>query len=259
MAENDFPKSDGEILYGSEANYQTGNMVTAEAGQTIAAGEICYVHLTDGKVYVSDTGTADEIRANGIAQSAASSGADVTLQTSGVWITTGLTDKEDYYLGAAGALSTTKSGVRIGTANGTTELYIKIVQDDGDTLGTIKAWHKDMTGMIANPLTAFWVECNGQTLSDTESSFNTQTIPDLNTGNVEENYSYFLRGHSASGLTETSQNKAHTHDFAYSAGSTGSTAPETADPDSGNLTTASSGGTEARPMAFTVVWIMKIK
>ena len=257
--ENEFPKTDGDVLYGSEANYQTGNMVTVEAGENITAGEICYIHLTDGKAYVSDTATVGDIRANGIAIETVLLGADVILQISGMWFTTGLTDKQDYYLGASGALSTTLSGVRIGTANGTTELYINIIQDDRDAIGTIKAYHKNMTGLPANNFTAFWVECEGQVLSDTESPLDTQTIPDLNTGAVEENYSYFLRGHSTSGLTETSQNKAHTHTI-NSSGSSGSP-PEVSSGaiSSSTVTTNSSGGAEARPMAFTVVWIMKIK
>jgi hypothetical protein len=216
--ENAFPKVDGDVAYGSEYNFQSGNMVTVEAGENIATGNICYIHLTDGKAYVSDTGTAADIRANGIAIAGVSSGADVTLQTSGVWITTGLSDKVDYYLGAAGALSATVHAVRIGTANGTTQLYINILQDDRDLPGTIKAWHKSLTG-APSTYSAFWHECDGTALTggsaDAESPFNGQTLPDLNVT------SRFIYGDAISGTT--GGNSDHTHGFSatHNAGSGG--------------------------------------
>ena len=97
---------------------------TAEAGEAIATGKACYIKESDGKAYLSDSTTAPYF--TGIAYASADAAADVTLVTKGKFITTGLTDKEIYYLGASGALSTTASNIRIGSADGTTDLYIAI-------------------------------------------------------------------------------------------------------------------------------------
>lgn len=170
---------------------------TVEAGETISLGNVCYINKTDGKAYISTTATANKIRADGIAIAGVSSGADVTLITRGKWVTSGLTDKEDYYLGAAGAISTTRSGVKIGVADGTTALYINIIQDDQAIIGSIKPYVKSFTGIPSNNMTAFWVECDGSVLSDSESPLNGQTLPNLNGLNQ------FIRGNSTSGGTGT--------------------------------------------------------
>jgi len=95
---------------------------TAEAGEAIAVGKACYIKESDGKAYISDSTTAPYF--TGIAYAGVDSGDDVTLVTKGKFVTTSLTDKEFYYLGSAGAISTTESVIRIGSANGTTDLYI---------------------------------------------------------------------------------------------------------------------------------------
>jgi len=104
-----------------------------------------------------------------------------------------------------------------------------------------------------------WVECNGQVISDSTSIYDGQTIPNLNSGSIEDTYSFFLRGHTSSGQTETSQNKAHTHtiDNGVHAGGGAVYGRGIATPD-GNSTN-SDGGDEARPMSYTVVWIMRIQ
>ena len=317
----------GEII---EADDILGCMrTTVEAGENLTAGNAAYIKLDDGKAYVSDNTTADDVRANGIVISTVTSGSDATLITKGKYVTSSLTDKEVYYLGADGALTTEYGSVRLGVANGTTDLYIDIVQDDRDTIGTIKAWNKTYydvdsgttTSTTANKLvetgqnfettisvgdlvhnttddtfayvtaidsdttlsissdimasgetyviyfspriSAFWRECDGSAISDTESPLNGQgNMPDLNSADVEENYSYFLRGHTSSGETETSQNKAHIHTVGIlDTHSTSGGHDYAQGLDSGNNTMGSgtSGGTEARTMAYTVVWIMKIK
>ena len=62
-------------------------------------------------------------------------------------------------------------------------------------VGAVLSWLKDYTNTPA--LSGDFVECNGQTLSDADSVFNGQVIPDLN-GDAR-----FLYGHSASGSTKT--------------------------------------------------------
>lgn len=192
--------ADGEVI---EPNDILGCMrTTIEAGEDISLGEVCYIKLDDGKAYVSDNGTQNDYRVNGIAIAGVSSGADVTLITKGKIVTTGLTDKEVYYLGAqddaVGGLlgvTTTQTSIKIGVADGTTELYIDIVQDDRDAVGTIKAIHLDLSGVPE--LTAFWQLCDGTTISDAESPINGETVRDLNANNE------FLRGADTSGGTGT--------------------------------------------------------
>ncbi len=249
-AENVWPKVPGDTWFSSDAN-NSGGIITVEAGENITAGNVVYVHLTLGTAFVSDTGTADDIRATGIAQNTALSGNDVTIMTSGVFVTTGLTDKEDVYLGAAGALSTTRSGVRIGTALSTTELFIDIRQDDRDTIGIIKAWDKDFTGIPSNELSAFWVECDGSVLSDTESPLDGQTLPDLQFSDTSNNIqNRFLRGAPSSGGTGGSTVHGHTLTQVGNVIEGGTGVQDT------NLNTTQ---TDTRPPFYNVVWIMKIK
>jgi len=171
--------ADGNVI---NANDILGCMrTTIEAGEAIAVGKICYINLSDGKAYISDKDTQADYRADGIAYAGVSSGADVTLVTRGLWVTTGLTDKEVYYLGTTGALTTTQTAIKVGVANGTTELFIDIVQDDRDAVGTIKGVNLNLTGVPS--LTAFWQLCDGTIISDAESPLNGQTIVDLNGNN----------------------------------------------------------------------------
>ena len=127
-------------------------------------------------------------------------------------------------------------------------------------IGVVVAWLKDYTNTPSLPDN--WVECNGQTLSDTDSVFDGQTIPNLN-GAVDSGLKgRFLRGHTESGLTESSQNLSHTHSllarstWEVSAGSRVSTGnTHSASP----ITSGSDGDTESRPHNYSVVWIMRVK
>ena len=204
--EHEWPKVDGDIDYASEGNSEVGNVVTVEAGETITAGEVVYIHKTDGKAYVSDASTQLHYRADGIAYGAAASGVDVTIRTRGVYYeAAAFADKADYYLGTEGVtngISTTISGVRLGTALNANELYVDIIQDDRDVVGTIKAWLPDHSGMpaaISANLTAFWKACDGTTISDSESPLNdggAGEAPNLN-GNSDSTRK-FLRGATTS-------------------------------------------------------------
>lgn len=68
-------------------------------------------------------------------------------------------------------------------------------------IGAIVAWNKHIKGVDA-PLTlpAGWVECNGQTLVDSESPLNGLVVPDLN--GVEDAPGRFLRGGIVSGTLQ---------------------------------------------------------
>ena len=92
-----------------------------------------------------------------------------------------------------------------------------IADSDGDILhfyhlvpiGSVVAWLKDFTNTPALP--EGWVECDGSAISDAASPYNGQNAPDLNSSIGDSNKGRFLRGHSASGQTEISQNLAHGH------------------------------------------------
>lgn len=194
-----WPKSNGDVLYALDANDLAGQTVEKTTGENVTAGNVVYINQNDGKVYVSGTGTADDIRADGIALTTATSGNSTQVAFGGVYVTTGLTANDTYYLGSAGAISTTRSGVQVGISISTTRLLIRILQDDKDVPGTIKAWHKSLTGMPSNMLTAFWKECDGAAISDAESPFDGQSLPNLN--GTTDATRIFIRGSTTSSNT----------------------------------------------------------
>jgi hypothetical protein len=59
-------------------------------------------------------------------------------------------------------------------------------------VGAVLPWFKDIPGVPALP--SYFVECNGQVLSDPESPLDGQTMPDINTGAQR-----FIRGGVSSG------------------------------------------------------------
>ena len=119
-------------------------------------------------------------------------------------------------------------------------------------VGCVMAWLKNYSNTPALPIG--WVECNGQTLSDTDSVYNTQVIPDLNGGNR------FLRGNATSGGTGGSE--THTHGFTSSTintdGGVGVCSGNICSP-SGEQAHGTTGAGESKPPYYEVVWIMRVK
>lgn len=209
-AEGTYPKVDGDIYYASEGNGAV-RIINVLAGENVSAGNAVYINLSDGKAYVSDTGTAGDIRFTGFAIETISSGNAVNVQTGGIFSgLSSLTARARYYISTTGAISATQNNVMVGIATSTTALMIlpknKFTMDV--PLGTVLSWLKSLTGCPA--LSANFVECNGQTLSDAESLFNGQVIPNLN-GNIN-----VLKGASTSGGT-SSENYLPSHTHAHSA------------------------------------------
>ena len=68
-------------------------------------------------------------------------------------------------------------------------------------IGTVIPWAKSISGTPA--LSSYWAECNGQTITDTDSPFNGQALPDLNGSNS------FLRGGTTSGGTGGATTHVH--------------------------------------------------
>lgn len=131
-------------------------------------------------------------------------------------------------------------------------------------IGVGLPWFKSLTG-TPQTLPSNFVECNGQTISDVNSVYNGQVIPNLNGSN------YFLRGNSTSGGTggeaahtlTIAEMPAHTHDYTTPgsnvfklAGASESSGLPSVD------TVGSTGGGgshENRPPFYNVVWIVRIK
>lgn len=126
-------------------------------------------------------------------------------------------------------------------------------------LGSIIAWADYITGVPA--LTGGWVQCDGQTLSDADSPYNGQVIPNINGNN------YFLRGNSTSGSTGGASTHTHANLVVNSSALTDHT---TAGPETGGSTTLSkdhyhsitvSFATSSSniPKSIKLKWIMRIK
>ena len=148
----------------------------------------------------------------------------------------------------------------------------------GDTLplGTIMAWHKDLSG--TPPLPIGWAECNGQIVNDPASPYNGQALPDLN--NAKESWNTngsFLRGGNTSGEFQDDQFQGHWHNLHdYYDGTSGreywhqnnnqgngdriiNPYIRVKDPIADGTNGTPRTGTETRPVNMSVVWIIKIR
>jgi len=149
-------------------------------------------------------------------------------------------------------------------------------------IGSIMAWHKSFTNTPALP--SNWVECNGQTLSDTSSLYNDKVIPnlngaaagaDLNSGdNLGKTGDVFLRGDETSGTTQFDNIQGHKHalsgfypytnggstySFNVGASSAGQTSIGVDTPITDGINGTPRTGSLTRPRNMSVVWIMRIK
>lgn len=124
-------------------------------------------------------------------------------------------------------------------------------------IGSIIAWNKTLAG--TPPLIPSFVECNGQVLADGESPLDGQTIPDLNSA-IGANKGRFLRGDTSSGTEQATQNKSHRHSAtACDWGNQDGTWGQGNGSFCATSYTSYDGGDEARPPAYTIVWIIRIK
>jgi len=133
-------------------------------------------------------------------------------------------------------------------------LNVFAIKDDGVTkeqiltdadfiapIGSIFPWLKTYTNTPALP--SGWVECDGATLSDADSVYDGQTIPNLNANK-------FFRGASASGGTGGSE--THTHSLNTIANSMHGGNDE-------HMLQNTTGSVSTLPTYYEVVWIMRVK
>ena len=138
--------------------------------------------------------------------------------------------------------------------------------------GTIVAWHKHMPSATPVLLPAGWLECNGQTINDTESPYHNLVVPDLN-GQWKSHHSkgLFLRGGSISGERQDDALQIHQHTlnngtnvhrwvnlFNGNFGGVVGAADRNFNLSVGNPKNARTDS-ETRPANFSVVWIIKVK
>ena len=145
-------------------------------------------------------------------------------------------------------------------------------------IGSIFAWLKSYTNTPAT-LPTGWVECDGATLSDADSVYNGQVIPDLNGDNR------FLRGSNSSGATGGSETHQHITNLA-NVGNLGlntigtildtpygitnialsgedvseiKVASTESNSRTGNFQADNTSSTSTLPTYYEIVWIMRIK
>lgn len=107
-------------------------------------------------------------------------------------------------------------------------------------IGAILSWAKSLTSVPTLP--AGFLECNGQTVSNTSSLLNGVVLPDLNSANNR-----FLRGNTTSGGSGGSS--THTHSL-----SSNNSAAAGTDVGYSSPTLA----TSTLPPYYDVVWVIRI-
>lgn len=134
-------------------------------------------------------------------------------------------------------------------------------------IGSVVSWLKSFTN-TPQTLPTGWVECDGAVLSDADSVYNGQTLPDLNGDNS------FLRGSSTSGSTGGTETHQHETPFSGQSGffrwdqsgavfGTGGNVSTdrhiVAGASSVNLASHLVSSENTLPTYYEVVWIMRIK
>ena len=168
------------------------------------------------------------------------------------------------------AASTTATGVvelatedEVQTGTDTTRAVVPdTLQTVLPPIGSIMPWLKSYTSTPAT-LPTGWVEADGSTLSDADSVYDGQVLPDLNG-------SLYMRGNTTSGGTGganthtliTNEMPNHNHTVTRVTSGAGLNRGVVSGTSTGTQTTSSTGGGAAHnnePSYYDVVWIMRIK
>ncbi len=119
-------------------------------------------------------------------------------------------------------------------------------------IGSVIAWLKSYPNTPT--LDPHFVECNGQTLSDSESPYNGQVIPNLN-GNAN-----ILYGKTNSGDSRTEDFlPVHKHGLLVQSNSAANLAYEAGTGSTNTNVCNNSGAQGTAFVGYSVVWIMRIK
>lgn len=173
------------------------------------------------------------------------------------------------------------------------QVHVKPIRVKGAPVGSIVAWHPDLPGTPALP--PDWMPCDGQLVTDSDSPYLGQLLPDLNGegrylrgalfSGVMQDDSTAANGLSAATLDAGAHSHsmgsagAHSHSrtnvggigstrgFAGAGNQSGTTSTSTAGSHTHSLgsapnhthTVVLSGDAETRPITMSVVWIMRIK
>jgi hypothetical protein len=117
-------------------------------------------------------------------------------------------------------------------------------------IGSVQAWLKSLTNTPALPES--WVECNGQTIDDSDSVYDGITLPDLN--GTSDSDKLFLRGATSSGGTGGSASDSFSWQASSGIASGGNPNIQYVE--------GSKNGTKTIntiPPYYEVVWIIRIK
>lgn len=169
---------------GEGIDIANGSTISGEDASTsnkgIASFNSTDFDVTAGVVTIDDAATVrTNVAGNGIDVSSASGDVTITAETS----------------------STSNPGIieiatedEVQTGTDTTRAVVPdTLQSVASPIGSVVAWLKSFTN-TPQTLPTGWVECDGAVLSDADSVYNGQTLPDLNGG-------IFLRGDTTSGGT----------------------------------------------------------
>ncbi len=261
----------------------SGRVSASEKFSVDAGGNV----YTSGKIGVGNTTPSTELDVNGTVQmqgmklpTGASNGFVLTSDASGIgtWQPTGggtvgidgsgTVNAIPKFFGATtlddSVIFENGGNIGIGTATPSTTLEVNgAISGFGIVpIGSVIAWHKSLTGTPSLP--DGWVECNGQTLSDADSPYNGQLMPNLN------GEGRFLRGAAISGTNQADEYKVHSHTMGTGGADSFTMAPggvtqrlshfvEDGYNGGGPKSTHGAGGTETRPINMSVVWIMRVK
>jgi len=117
------------------------------------------------------------------------------------------------------------------------------LEDTMPPIGSIIAWNKNYSGSVPS-INSGWLECDGSVISDADSPFNGDTMPDLNSNK------YFLSGSVGSGGTGGASE--HYHTMTYNA--------RNAEQGGGYALRTTQTSSELHlPPFYTVIWMMRIK
>lgn len=131
-----------------------------------------------------------------------------------------------------------------------------ILENVCSPIGAILPWAKaSFSTQVGLP--TGWVECNGQTLSDSDSPLNGEAIPNLN--GVSGAEPTFLLGSTISGETGGVGSHVHTGTTSVAETSTTAGAGGTAAPTGTHTHTFTTGTASNYPPYYTVTFIMRVK